>query len=72
MSCPTCGREAEGEHQGHWLGCPEALREHARNLVEPDFTGSLCEFSGCSEPKASKSPRAKWCEAHKDPKSREN
>ncbi|WP_327719889.1 hypothetical protein OG381_34440 [Streptomyces sp. NBC_00490] len=72
MSCPTCGREAENNHQGHWLGCEEAVRDHARNLVEPDFAGSLCEHDGCSEPKASKGPRAKWCETHKDPKNREN
>jgi hypothetical protein len=66
MTCQTCGRD-----DGHWLNCPEVLRERARNLVEPDFAGSLCEHPGCSEPKASKGPRAKWCEEHKDPKNRE-
>jgi hypothetical protein len=34
--CDNCGRD-----DGHWLGCVAALREHARNLVEPDFSGSL-------------------------------
>jgi hypothetical protein len=71
VSCETCGRPAENGTPTHWLGCPEALREHARNLVEPDFTGSLCEHGGCSEPKWSDGPRTKYCETHKDPKSRE-
>jgi hypothetical protein len=71
MNCETCGRPAENGTPTHWLGCPEAPREHARNLVEPDFTGSLCDHPGCSEPKWSSGPRAKYCETHKDPKSRE-
>lgn len=81
MSCPTCGREAENDHQGHWLGCDEtaggrALKAHNDALtavaeaVKP--AGGECEHDGCSEPKASKGPRAKWCETHKDPKNREN
>lgn len=31
---------------------------------------STCEYEGCDNPKYSDSPRAKWCEDHKDPKSR--
>ncbi len=41
---------------------------------EPPATGGetvgQCEFSGCDNPKYSASPRAKWCEGHKDPKNR--
>lgn len=72
MTCQTCGRPAENGRPTHWLGCPEVLHEHARNLVEPDFAGSLCEHEGCSQPKWSDSPRTKYCAEHKDPKNREN
>lgn len=72
MTCQTCGRPAENGTPTHWLGCPEKLREHARNLVEPDFAGSLCEHDGCSELKWSTGSRTKYCVSHKDPKSREN
>lgn len=60
--CEKCGRD-----NGHWLGCPAALRDHARNLAEPDFTEALCGKDGCSNPRAvSKGPRpAKYCEDHK-------
>lgn len=64
--CKTCGRQ----DKGHWLGCPEAQREAARNLVEPDFTGSLCTFDGCSELRRSEDKRVKFCETHSDPKNR--
>jgi hypothetical protein len=69
--CQTCGRPAENGQPTHWLGCTETLRHHARNLVEPDFTGSLCEHRGCSQSKWSDGPRTKYCADHKDPKSRE-
>jgi hypothetical protein len=79
VSCQTCGRTEE-DGGGHWLGCVEALRAHARNLVEPDFSGSIdaaygetvgqCEVEGCESPKASASARAKYCADHKDPKNR--
>lgn len=71
MTCQTCGRPAENAQPVHWLGCNETLREHARNLDVPDFTDSLCEHDGCSEPKWSNGPRTKFCADHKDPKSRE-
>lgn len=71
MTCQTCGRPAENGQATHWLGCKETLREHARNLVEPDFTGSLCEYDECSEPKWSNGPRTKFCTTHKDAKNRE-
>lgn len=65
--------------QPHNYGCADSLRakqaeaakaglrEHARNLVEPDFAGSLCGKDGCSAPRAvSKGPRpAKFCAEHK-------
>ena len=72
MSCQTCGRD-----DGHYIGCPEVLRQHARNLVEPDFAGSLaerertreseCIRDGCTNPRAvSKGPRpTKYCDEHK-------
>jgi hypothetical protein len=48
------------------------LRIHAKNLVEPDFTGSLCEHEGCSEPKkewSGKGAKPKYCAAgHKKEK----
>jgi hypothetical protein len=72
MSCPTCGR-----HDGHWLGCRAALREHARNLVEPDFSASAsarCLFGDCANPKRAArgkgGARPKYCEEHSDPKNR--
>jgi hypothetical protein len=65
MSCRKCGRD-----DGHWIGCAEVLREHARNLVEPDFAGSLCSFDGCSEPRRSEDKRVKFCAKHSDPKNR--
>lgn len=71
MTCQTCGRPPENDRPSHWLGCPEAMREHAQNLVEPDFSGALCDFPGCSAPKWSNGPRTKYCMTHKDPKSRE-
>lgn len=67
-ACKSCGREPENGQATHWLGC-EALFPVAGPPEEP---GSACEHEGCEEPKASKSPRAKWCEVHKDPKNREN
>jgi hypothetical protein len=77
MSCQVCGHEREGDVQPHNYGCARALsaqrlREHARNLVEPDFTGSLCAKDGCSEPRAaSKGPRpAKYCDEHKTVRSK--
>lgn len=77
MSCQTCGHPAEkvdGKRvpQGHNFGCPERLRAHARNLVEPDFAGSLCEHGECSNPKRpqGKGPRPKYCDEHSTPKSR--
>lgn len=33
-------------------------------------TVEACDFEGCDNPKYSSSPRAKWCDEHKDPKSR--
>lgn len=63
--CKTCGRG-----DGHYIGCGAVLREHARNLVEPDFAGSLCAFDGCSEPRKSADKRVKFCEFHSDPKNR--
>lgn len=63
--CRKCGRE-----DGHWIGCAELLREHARNLVEPDFADSLCSFDGCSEPRRSEDRRVKFCARHSDPKNR--
>ena len=33
-------------------------------------TVGQCEFAGCDNPKYSASHRAKWCEAHRDPKNR--
>lgn len=78
MSCLSCGHEEEAVGgvpvQGHHLGCPDSIamrmREHARHLVEPDFSGALCDQPGCHNPKYSASPRAKYCEEHKAPKSR--
>lgn len=69
MSCDICGR-TEADGGGHHLGCVALLRQHARALVEPDFSGALCDFDGCHNPKASASPRAKWCTEHQDPKNR--
>lgn len=74
MSCQTCGHPAEGKVQPHNLGCFEstaarALREHAKNLVAPDFTESLCEHDGCNEPKkpwSGKGAKPKYCaDGHK-------
>jgi len=81
MSCKECGHKREGDIQPHNYGCPrslaaqaarERLREHARNLVEPDFTGSLCAKDDCSNPRAvSKGPRAaKYCDEHKSVRSK--
>lgn len=72
MKCQTCGRPAENGQQTHWIGCaqiPSAAEEpqEPKTPVEP----GECEHGGCSKSKASASPRAKWCEDHKDPKSRE-
>jgi hypothetical protein len=33
-------------------------------------TVEKCEFDGCTKPKYSTSPRAKYCAEHKDPKNR--
>ncbi|MEW1547537.1 hypothetical protein [Streptomyces tsukubensis] len=67
--CETCGRRAENGTPAHWLGCPGGLRAHARNLVEPDLTGSLCEHDGCSKPKrewSGRGARPKYCaDGHK-------
>lgn len=66
MTCQSCGRPAENGVPTHWLGCPEKLREHAKNLVEPDFSGSLCEHEGCSKPKkewSGRGARPKFCAA---------
>ena len=71
MSCKTCGHPKEGAIQPHNFGCADslatqALRAHARNLVEPDFTGSLCEHDGCSQPKkewSGKGAKPKYCAA---------
>lgn len=72
MTCETCGRPAENGQQVHWLGCPGAVRAHAKNLVEPDFTGSLCEYDGCSEPKkpwSGRGAKPRYCAAgHKKEK----
>lgn len=69
MTCQTCGRD-----DGHWLNCPDAPGVRAET-PPPRAQGASeageCEFPGCSEPKASASPRAKWCEEHKDKKNRE-
>lgn len=77
MSCQTCGHPAEEVNgvpvpQGHNFGCAERLREHARNLVAPDFAGSLCLKDGCTNPRAvSKGPRpAKYCDEHKTVRSK--
>jgi hypothetical protein len=58
--------------QGHWGGCIHslALRGQARAVVEPEISGSLCEFKGCHNPKYSVHPRVKFCEEHRDPKNR--
>lgn len=76
-ACKTCGREPENGTETHWLGCPETLRRHARNLVEPDFTAALeerertpeseCIKDGCTKSRAvSKGPRpTKYCDDHK-------
>jgi hypothetical protein len=60
MSCTHCGR-----HDGHWMGCRETRREHARNLVEPDFAEALCVFPGCPSPRrprAASGPAPRYCD----------
>ncbi|MFF6988367.1 hypothetical protein [Streptomyces sp. NPDC010273] len=71
MSCQTCGREAENGVPTHYIGCEEGAQTPPPRAPAAPEVGT-CEHEGCLEPKASKSPRAKWCEQHKDPKSREN
>lgn len=75
MSCQKCGHEAEkvnGEKiQPHNFGCSRSLaaqnlREHARNLVTPDFAGPTCDQDGCNEPKkpwSGKGAKPKYCAA---------
>lgn len=54
----------------------EVLKEGTMQTVpetrEPDggTDVSVCEFGDCDNPKYSDSPRAKYCEEHKDPKNR--
>lgn len=45
----------------------EVLREGTLSTVP---VASGCEFGDCDNPKYSDSPRAKYCEDHKDPKNR--
>lgn len=72
MSCKSCGREPENGTPTHWIGCPEQLRDHARNLVAPDFSEALCAQDGCTNPKRppGKGPKPKYCTEHSDPKTR--
>lgn len=58
----------------------EVLKEGSMTTVPEDSgteppaeggeTVEPCEFPSCDNPKYSASARAKWCEAHKDPKNR--
>lgn len=68
MNCRECGRPAENGTPTHYLGCEYT----AKAVAELDTVlDGMCDHPGCSEPKWSSGPRAKYCETHKDPKSRE-
>lgn len=47
----------------------EVLREGSTTTV-PEAQANACAVDGCDNPKYSDSPRAKYCEEHKDPKNR--
>lgn len=44
--------------------------EEIEEIPLEDKTSDMCEFATCNNPKWSSDPRAKWCEEHRDPKSR--
>jgi len=51
----------------------EVLKEGSMTTVpEGEVEVSICDFDGCDNPKYSDSPRAKYCEGHKDPKNRKD
>lgn len=69
MTCKTCGRD-----EGHWLGCAQAQKSVPTPTLDstevPAKDTPQCEFEGCTEPRASTAPKAKYCTTHKDPKAR--
>lgn len=72
MSCQTCGREAEGDHQGHWLGCEEGAKASSPR-VPKEPAADQCDFGTCANQKkawSGKGPKPKYCEEHGDPKNR--
>jgi hypothetical protein len=75
LGCPAISR-VEPEKAPEPIGPKEDPEVEEPEVVsddEPDPTPvALCEFSGCENPKrpAGKGPKPKYCEAHKDPKSR--
>lgn len=51
----------------------EVLKDGSMTTVPVDEEpeeASTCEYDGCTNPKFSDSPRAKYCEEHRDPKNR--
>jgi hypothetical protein len=75
LGCPAISR-VEPEKAPEPIGPKEDPEVEEPEVVpddEPDPTPvALCEFAGCENPKrpAGKGPKPKYCEAHKDPKSR--
>jgi hypothetical protein len=77
LGCPAISR-VEPEKAPEPIGPredPEIEGEPKPEEVEPEVEPTLvalCDFAGCENPKrpAGKGPKPKYCEAHKDPKSR--
>jgi hypothetical protein len=74
MTCQTCGRPAEGKHQGHWIGCEEIVADHVDTSEswEDVAKANECEHPSCSEPKkewSGKGAKPRYCAAgHKKEK----
>lgn len=59
---------AEVYHEGSMT--PEVVVEDPEGDTAGTGEIEQCEFGDCENPKASNSPRAKYCAEHKDPKNR--
>lgn len=73
-ACEVCGR-TEADGGGHWMGCEvvAAVKENHRlqNVPDEELASAArpCAVDGCMNAVFG-DKRVKYCEDHKDPKSR--
>lgn len=67
--CTTCGRE-----EGHHLNCEALMASQGsrslQDVPEGDLVETGCAVGGCTNQRWSNDKRVKYCEDHKDAKSR--